>query len=406
MTGGRLIRFALARKPSMLAIQERPPSTGETVEHFLSRWLDYIAKTRRPATAHEYAGFVHRYINPVVGKVALAELAPEHVLAVLESARKNGLAGSTARVLRIVFGVALTRAEKWQVPGARNVVRLTEPPSVEPRQARFLNEEEACAFLEAARGSRFEALYLISLMCGLRAGEVRALRWQDIDLQNQRLRVAGTLQEAQGARYWLGPPKSKSSYRTVALPAAATAALRAHYSMQYQEKSRLAATRVSWQNNWDLVFTTAQGKPLAKTTLRLNFRRLVATANLPTALRFHDLRHSCASLLFSRGVSARTISDLLGHSDVSTTLDLYTHLIPPARRDAAVAFDQLVEARAINRSANNLMRGARNSPEEAIQTQSRNATFFGRAAHLFASQLVHKFPRTDNHDRHGPTVNH
>lgn len=261
---------------------------------------------------------------------------------------------------------------------------------MEPRKARFLSEQEARSFLEAASGDRFEALYMICLMCGLRAGEVRALRWQDIELQNQWLHVAGTLQDAKG-RYWLGPPKSKSAYRMVALPSVAATALRAHYGMQYQEKLSLAATGARWRNDWDLVFTTVQGKPLSKTTLRINFHRLVARANLPAGLRFHDLRHTCASLLFSQGVSARTVADLLGHSEVSTTLDLYTHVIPPVRRDAADAFDRLLPTSVPTRSRSTLASDAGNS--------RNRKTFLRLAAHLFTGPLVRRLPRGDSDGR-------
>ncbi len=384
MTGGRLIRFAMGRLPANQTFQQRSPRDGETVEHFLARWLDYVAKTRRPSTAYEYAGFVRRYINPVVGKLALAKLTPDDVVAVVDSARRNGLAPSTSQVLRIVFGVALSRAEKWQVPGARNVVRLTEPPHAVPRQATFLDPQQACKFLEAAHGDRFEALYVVSLLCGLRAGEVRALRWQDVDLRNYRLRVAGTLQEAKGGRYWLGPPKSKSAYRMVAMPVVATTALQAHYRRQCQDKISVGSRRVDWRNEWDLVFTTPLGRPLSKSTLRTSFRQLVTRAGLPEALRFHDLRHSCASLLFSQGVPARTVSDLLGHSEVSTTLDLYTHLIPPARRDAADALDRLLRAPAAARTSGVLVAGGRSSHTNGGRHQMSHASFWQWATHMLA----------------------
>jgi integrase len=337
-----LIRFALTRQKAKRGLQTEAAADGETVEHFLLRWLDYVGTTKRPATALEYGNYVRRYINPVVGKVRLSELSVEHVLAVIDHARANGLSPRTAQVLRIVFGTALNRAEKWEIPGARNVVRMTDPPQAERRPPSFLNAQQARDFLEASRGDRLEALYVVALTCGLRAGEVRALRWQDIDIENNRLRIDGTLQEARGPRYWIGPPKSKSAYRAVALSRAAAAALVAHYEKQFQEKTSFRTCGLPWGNDWELVFTTPGGRPLSKSTFRENFRRVVERASL-RQLRFHDLRHSCASLLFSQGVDVRDVADLLGHSEVRTTLDLYTHVIPPARTDAADTFDRLLE---------------------------------------------------------------
>ena len=388
MTAGRLIRFALARQRALQGSHGHTPRAGETVEHFLNRWLDYIAQTRRPSTAYEYAGYVRRYINPVVGKELLSDLTPEHVQAVLASARGNGLAASTSKVLRIVFGVALNRAEKWEVAGARNVVRLTEPPHAEPRQATFLDAQQARRFLQAARVNRLEALYVVSLMCGLRAGEARAIRWHDVDFDNRRLRITGTLQEGKGGRYWIGPPKSQSAFRMVGLPAVTLAALRAHYGKQYEEKAWARTRGRNWENDWDLVFTTPVGRPLSKTTLRTNFRRLVALTGLPQTLRLHDLRHSCASLLFSQGVPARTVSDLLGHSQVSTTLDLYTHVMPPASNHAAEAFDRLLAARDGPHAGDASAGYSPDLPRKDLLGQLQRAFFLQRAARRLVAHLL------------------
>jgi integrase len=276
----------------------------------------------------------------------------------------------------------LNRAEKWEIPGARNVVRMTDPPHAERRLPSFLNPQQARDFLEAARGDRLEALYTVALTCGLRAGEVRALRWQDVDIANNRLRIDGTLQEAKGPRYWIGPPKSKSAYRAVALSRAAAAALLAHYEKQFQEKTSFKACGLPWGNEWELVFTTAGGRPLSKTTFRANFRRVVERARL-RQLRFHDLRHSCASLLFSQGVGARDVSDLLGHSDVRTTLDLYTHLIPPARTDTAETFDRLLEAGEPNGDA-------RSAQDGRNRTLARSLSFLRSARSEIVRGFLHK----------------
>ena len=192
-----------------------------------------------------------------------------------------------------------------------------------------MTPEQARAFLDAAHGQRLEALYAVALALGLRQGEALALRWVDLDLDAGFVTVRAGLQRVAG-RLVLVEPKTPKSRRTIAAPPIVVAALRAHRSRQLQD--RLAAG-AAWQD-LDFVFCTQTGGPLDSRNVTRDFQRSLAKAGLPH-MRFHDLRHSCASLLLAQGVHPRVVMETLGHSQIALTLNTYSHVIPVLQREAA-----------------------------------------------------------------------
>ncbi|HEU5329585.1 MAG TPA: site-specific integrase, partial [Thermomicrobiales bacterium] len=191
----------------------------------------------------------------------------------------------------------------------------------------------------AVRGDRLEALYTVALALGLRQGEALGLRWQDLDLDQGLLQVRVALQQLPGRPPQLVEPKTPQSRRTLPLAPLLTAALRAHRARQLAERR---AGGAAWHNAWELVFTRPDGRPLSQFTVLQQFHRHLARAGLP-ALRFHDLRHSCASLLVAQGVHPRVIMELLGHSTITVTMNTYSHVLPQAQRDAATAMAGLLQ---------------------------------------------------------------
>lgn len=181
-----------------------------------------------------------------------------------------------------------------------------------------------------------EALYSVALTMGLRQGEALGLRWQDVDLQLGTLRVAKQLQRING-EFQLVEPKTKRSRRILALPAVAVRHLREHHDRQQGERALGGA---KW-NEWDLVFTTSGGKPIDGTVVSHQFHRILEKAGLPQR-RFHDLRHSCATLLEAQKVSPRVAMEILGHSQIAVTMNMYTKVVTALKRDAADRIDELV----------------------------------------------------------------
>lgn len=206
-----------------------------------------------------------------------------------------------------------------------------------------LTADEARTFLDAIRGDRLQALYLVALGVGLRQGEILGLAWSDIDLAAGTLTVRHALQRVAG-RLILVEPKSATSHRVVALPGLVADVLRTHRLGQHGERLR-AGTR--WhQDPRQLVFTTTIGTPLDGITVTRRFQRLLMAAGLPRQ-RFHDLRHACATLLLAQGVAPRVVMETLGHSQISLTMNTYAHVSPGLGRSAADRMDELLGARGL-----------------------------------------------------------
>jgi integrase len=280
-------------------------------------------------------------MHPLVrGGMRLTRLPPEQ----LERLYARMLdAGSSARTVRHVHAVLHNALERATKRGrvARNVAQLVDPPAVPRSEKRVLNEDEAQRFLAAIRGDRFEALYLLAISTGMREGELLGLRWQDLDLERGAIQVRQTVAFVKGGGYVFGEPKTAKSRRNVILTAVATAELRRH--RMRQAESRLAVG-AAWQD-LDLVFTNEVGGPVdGSNVLQRHFYPLLARAGLPR-IRFHDLRHTCATLLLGRGVHPKVVSEMLGHSTVAITMDTYSHVLPTMQREAAAALDAALGGR-------------------------------------------------------------
>ena len=220
-----------------------------------------------------------------------------------------------------------------------NPASKVDPPKVRPEEVTPLDAEQARRFLHGAHGDKFEALYVLSLTTGLRMGEALGLRWSDVDLDAGTLRVTRQLQRMrEGGGLVFGEPKN-ASRRTVDLPQRAVEALRSHRKRQMEEQLRVGS---SWQDN-GLVFATGKGTPLdAQNIINRHFKPLLRHAGLPD-IRWHDLRHTCATLLLSRGTHPTYVQKLLGHASVQLTLDRYSHWMPSMGKHTASAMDDALE---------------------------------------------------------------
>jgi integrase len=317
-----------------------PDASTITVGVLLDRWLDEaVALTVRPRTLASYKYVVRVHLRPALGDAPLASLTAQHVQGLLNTKAASGLAPRTVGYLRGVLRQALGFAERMDLVG-RNVARLARPPRVPRRQVNPLTIEQARTFRAAVAGDRLEALYLVAVGCGLRQGEILGLRWSDVDLEGRTLSVRFALARVDG-ELCLVEPKSATSRRIIAMPAFVVDALANHRERQATET--LPRRPAPPDPFADLVFMTTLGTPLDGITVTRRFQRVLKAAGLPRQ-RFHDLRHAAASYMLAAGVPARVVMETLGHSEISLTLNTYSHVLPGLGRDAADRMDALLGA--------------------------------------------------------------
>jgi integrase len=323
------IRDELAKRDRGELVMGKSP----TVAAFLETWLKNSAKPNiRPMTFRGYEQIVRVHLIPALGTVRLDKLAPLTVQNFQNRMIASGRAPATVRYARAVLRVALRQAVRWGLI-ARNPVDLVDGPRVARFKIQPLNLEQAQCLLTVVRGDRNEALYTVALTLGLRQGEALGLRWQDIDLVRGRLHVEHQLQRVDH-RLSLMPCKTDRSRRELALPAFTLAALSAHRESQTRMLGALAGPT-------SYVFTSRTGTPLeARNVVRL-WKAVLDKAGLPTTMRFHDLRHSAATLLIAQGVHPRTVMEILGHSQIATTMNTYAQVLPETMSDAAERMDAI-----------------------------------------------------------------
>jgi len=316
-----------------------PVNGRQTVGQFLKRWLqDSVKPNVRPSTFARNEQAVRLHLDPGLGRIRLTDLSPQNVQTFMNLKLGEGLSPRSVQILHATLRAALNRAVLWGEV-RRNVARLVQPPRSIGKPIDPFTPDEARAFLRAVEGHRLKALFVLALASGLRQGEILGLRWQDIDLEQGSLSVRYALQRHNG-EYCLVEPKTRQSRRTIVLPELAIEALKAHRTQQLEKR---LAVGPSW-TRLDLVFTTARGQPLNNRVVYTEFLRILEAAGLRRQ-RFHDLRHSCATLLLTQGVHPRLVMEALGHSDVGITLNTYSHVLTELKRETAVRMDAVLSTK-------------------------------------------------------------
>jgi len=299
------------------------------LDEFLVLWLKTIEGSIRPSTFVSYEGIARRHLTPTLGRTTLERLSIHDIAGLIAQKRSDGLSPRTVQYVLFVLRNALNKAVRWGA-AVRNVASLVDAPRVAHRDVNVLSPEDALRFVTAAREDRLEALWVLAISTGLRRGELLGLTWNDIDLDRRQLRVTKALQRISGKGLVLVETKTRRARRSIVLPGGAVEALRRHRDRQVEDRR---AAGKSWKET-DFVLKSSDGTALDPDNLGRSFARLLDQAKLPR-MRFHDLRHSCASLLLAQHVPPRVVMETLGHSRISVTLDTYTHVLPPMHRAAA-----------------------------------------------------------------------
>jgi integrase len=312
------------------------PNEKQTLTEYLDYWLENHVKNEcRATTLSSYQQLITNHIKPLLGHVRLAKLSPQQVKMWLNDRLNAGLSRRTVQYLHAVVRAALAEATRLElVP--RNVALLVKPPSQQHHEIEPLSPEQCADFLQACSEDRLFALFSVAVSLGLREGECFGLRWSDIDFDAGTLSVRYQMQRIEGKPQFV-PPKSTKGRRVLPMPAVLMAQLQKHRAAQQQERLLCGS---KWQD-YDLVFCTPIGTPLDPANVLKKFHSLLKATGLPKR-RLHDLRHSCASLLISQGVDLKVIQVILGHSQISITANLYTHIALAVKRDALSKMDAIL----------------------------------------------------------------
>ncbi len=287
------------------------------------------------------------HILPVLGKLKLRDLKPEKIQQLYNQMVKNGVSLRTVQLVHSVLHRCLVHAVKLGVI-SRNPDDATTPPKPKPSEMNFFDETQVKQFLITARAKnvRFFALYHLAVATGMRQGELLGLKWSDINWEQGLLQVQRQLTIKKGGGFTFTAPKTKAGTRRLDLGESSLRALRDHCQKQYLE---MQAAGDEWQDN-DIIFPSSIGTPFIRDNLRKRFKRLLKDAGLPE-IRFHDLRHTAATLMLNNGVPVIVVSCRLGHANPSITLNVYGHLIPQKQQEVAIMMDNLLTPIQIELSA-------------------------------------------------------
>jgi integrase len=320
----------------------------QALSQYLAYWLEHNVKdTVRPRTYERYEAIIRLHIGPVIGKVKLQSLAPHHINTLKSKKLKEGLSPTTVSAIHEMLHKALDDAIKIGLI-ARNVCDIVSPPRKQHKEIKPLAPDQVLRLLEAAKGHPQEALFVLALATGLRRGELLGLKWQDINLdvgvlqvRRALVRLPTQMGKDRGDLYIEAEPKTKSSRRSVVIAGFALEALKQHHIRQEEMRREAGDT---WENH-DYVFCTPVGKHLNPGHgVLVQLKLLLKKAGLPE-IRFHDLRHSAATLLLSMGVHPKVVQEILGHSEISMTMDIYSHVLPTMQREAMDRLSQAFESK-------------------------------------------------------------
>lgn len=287
-----------------------------TVQEYFCFWYEKCCVTKLSITTYEsYKRNIDKYIIPYLGSIRLSNLLPLQLQSFYNMLLKT-LSNTTIIYIHRIIHKALNQAVKWDLI-VRNVADKVELPKKEKYQAKVLNYKDITKLIEAVKNTYIYIPVMIAISTGMRRGEILGLTWDNIDLEKKTIDVVQAIYPTKNGLEVL-PPKTKTSIRRITLPPTLVEILK-----EYKIKAK-----------GDFVCTLDDGKIISPSSLNHKFKQILQDNNLPS-IRFHDLRHSHASLLLSQGVQAKFISERLGHSNINITMDLYSHMYEESSRDVA-----------------------------------------------------------------------
>jgi integrase len=318
------LRKTLAQADSGIAVE-----AAQTLGEFLPMWLEAVKPSIRARTYTCYEINIRHHITPELGHIKLSNLRPDHIQRYYAAKLDAGAGTSTVRMSHAVLHRALAHGVKWGLL-VRNVCDLVDKPKANTPEMSVWDADQVKEFLRAIQGHRWEALFYLAVTTGMRQGELLGLLWTDVDWDAGKLQV-----QRQAHRGKLTELKTSSSRRLVALGEMALQKLRERREHQAREREW-----GSWTDH-NLIFTSRTGRTISSGVLRRFFNELIDRTGLPV-IRFHDLRHTAATLMLQQGIHPKVVQERLGHSSITMTLDTYSHVLPSLQEDVADRMDQIL----------------------------------------------------------------
>lgn len=313
-------------------------SSKLTYNDFLNTWLSTLSGQLRRSTLVQYEQIIRTYVRPTIGRLKLIDLKPDRIQALYDSLLAKGKSRRTVQIVHAVVHRSLGQAVRLGILHL-NPDDATSPPRPQEKEMQVFDQNQVQRFLVAAKskGHKVFALYFFLLATGVRQGEMLGLRWEDLDFAKQTVKISRQVRKIPGGGFEFIVPKTRNGFRTIKLGNETVEALKLHYSLQVDEKNN--AKRL-WREH-GLVFPSEVGTPLNSNNVVRAFRSLLIEAGLPQ-IRFHDLRHTAASLMLNNGVDVLVVSRRLGHAKASITLDVYGHLLSDTQERAAEMIEGLI----------------------------------------------------------------
>ena len=311
------------------------------LEEFLAEWLKTVASSSTKSTHITYSWTVSKRIVPYIGNVNLNDLRPDRIQRFYHHLQSEGCSNHAVHVTHKTLTAAMNHASKLGLIG-RNPCSGTTPPKPEQPEMKFYDDQQVRFLLKTAReiGDRFYPLYYLAIHAGMRQAELMGLKWEDMDWELGTIQVKRQVRHFKGQSYSFTEVKSKSGIRSIKLGKEALEVLKEH---KREQDLMIRSVGQNWID-LDLVFPSLSGTPYTASNIRRAFRNLLKVSRLPK-IRFHDLRHTSASLMLNHGIPVLIVSKRLGHSKPSMTLDVYGHLIPSRQEEAAQLMDNLMSMR-------------------------------------------------------------
>ena len=337
-------------------------ATITTLRDYLAEWLISKETTLKTSTNYQYNHVVETYILPYLGQTKLMDLKSVQIQTLYNRLRKDDIGIPTIQKVHTVFHSALSYACKIDLI-TRNPASVIAPPKNPNKEMKILDQSEISQLLITVENHRWKALYYLAVRTGMRQSEILGLMWRDIDWKNKIVNVERQLKRPKGNEVSFTAPKTKYGKRSITLGDKMLDILREHHERQHTLQKEVG-------KNWPghgLIFTTSVGTPIHQRNLLRDFKKQLEKAGLPE-IRFHDLRHTAASVMLNHNFPVIKVSRMLGHARPSITLDIYGHLLPSMKSADANLMDDLVMPEKIDPGCTTLHQDCTKEEDQLIET--------------------------------------